>query len=355
MITIEEFHDRYSGGQTQTIGTICDGWEKEEGLDNLLQTTVGAGVVLGDLLIGDGLNDQISPELLDGYAKLMGQKADSYNEVRTILLDKLQDGDSATFGLINKIKGQIGENQFIKEAQTAGLSARLATLGNQEAWDVAIDRANGTTQYVQVKMYGDAGGVVRHMQDVTQKLAEGADITDGDRVVKAIDFAVPANICKEVCAQSAELGIDVNVIPINMTAAEAAEVVQTGFDNVGPGSLSNFFGELFGTTVTVAVVHGLVNAFLVYKGAKTADSFLADTVEETAVSTGAIAVGMSLEAVLNQISMIGGPPTYALVFCTSMATRGILRRVARRQDYVSWLRVQNAHLRSLSDQIAATE
>ena len=353
MRTIAEFHGRYSAGPTQSFRIICDGWDKEEELDNLLQTAVATGVVLGDLLVGDGLSDQISPELLDGFAKLMGHKSDSYDEVRSILREKLQDGESAVFGLINKIKGQIGENQFMQGAQAAGLNARLAELGNQEAWDVAIDNADGTTRYIQVKMYSDAGGVVRHMQDVSQKLAGGESILDGDRVVEAIDFAVPANIAEEVSARSAGLGIGMNVIPIEMTATEAADVVQTGFDNVGPAALSNLFGELFGASVAVASLHGLVNAFLVYKGAKAADRFLADTMEQTAVSTGAIGVGLSLELVLNQISMIGGPPTYALVFCTSMATRGILKRVARRQDYVSWLKVQNAHLVSLNSHLAA--
>jgi len=353
MMTMAEFYDRYSDGTTQSFKSICYGWDKEEELDNLLQSSVGSGVVLGDLLVGDGLNDQISPELLDGFAELMGQKADSYDEVRNILLDKLQDGDSAVFGLINKIKGQIGENQFLQESQAAGLNARLAELGNQEAWDVARDHIDGTTQYIQVKMYTDADGVVRHMQDVSQKLA-GGEISDGGRVVEAIDFAVPANIVEEVRDRAAELGIDTNVISIDMTAAEAADVIQTGFDNVGPEALTNLFGELFGATVAVAALHGLVNAFLVYKGAKAADRFLADTVEQTAVSTGAIAAGLSLELVLNQISIVGGPPTYALVFCTSMATRGVLKRVARRQDYVSWLRVQNEHLANLNNQISAT-
>jgi len=353
MVTIAEFYDRYSGGPTQNFRTICDRWDKEEELDNLLQTAVGAGAVLGDLLVGDGLNDQISPELLDGFAELMGQKADSFDEVRNILLDKLQDGDSAVFGLINKIKGQIGENQFLQESQAAGLSACLAELGNQPAWDVAIDNADGTTRYIQVKMYSDVGDVVRHMQDVNQKLVEGVIISDG-RVVEAIEFAVPADIAEEVSARAAELGMDMPVIPIDMTAAEAADVVQTGFDNVGPEALSNLFGELFGASVAVAALHGLVNAFLVYKGAKAADRFLADTVEQTAISTGAIASGLSLELVLNHISMVGGPPTYALVFCTSMATRGILKRVARRQDYVAWLRSQNAHLANLNNQMAAT-
>ena len=354
MTTIAEFYDSYSGGPTQSCRTICERWDKDEELDNLLQTAVGAGVVLGDLLVGDGLNDQISPELLDGFAELMGQKADSYDEVRTILLDKLQDGDSAVFGLINKIKGQIGESHFMQEAQAAGLNARLAELGNQEAWDVAIDNADGTTRYIQVKMYSDADGVVSHMQDVSHKLAAGVEISDGNQVVEAIEFAVPANIAEEVRARAAELGIDIPVIPINMTAAEAADVVQTGFDNVGPEALSNLFGELLGAGVAVAALHGLVNAFLVYKGAKAADRFLADTVEQTAVSTGAILAGMSLELVLSHISVVGGPPTYALVFCASMATRGILKRVARRQDYVSWLRVQNAHLASLNNQLVAT-
>ena len=354
MKTISEFYDRYSDGPTQSFRTICARWDIEEELGNLLQTAVGAGVLLGDLLVGDGLNDQISPELLDGFAELMGQKADSYDEIRNILLDKLQDGNSAVFGLINKIKGQIGENQFMQEALATGLNVRLAELGNQEAWDVAIDNADGTTRYIQVKMYSDAGGAVRQMQDVSQKLDDGVVISDGGRVVDAIDFAVPANIEEEVRARAAELGLDANVISISMTAAEAGDVVQTGFDNVGPEALTNLFRELFGASVAVAALHGLVNAFLIYKGAKAANRFLADTVQQTAVSTGAIAAGMSLELVLRQISVIGGPPTYALVFCTSMATRGVLKRVARRQDYVSWLRVQNAHLASINNRIAAT-
>ena len=353
-MSFAEFYDRYSGGPTQSFKIVCDRWDKEEELENLLHTAVGTNVVLGDLLVGDGLNDQISAELLDGFAELMGQKADSYDEVRSLLLERLQDGDSSVFGLINKIKGQIGENHFMQEAQATGLNVRLADLGNQEAWDVAIDNADSTSRYIQVKTYSDAGGVIRHMQDVDQKLAGGEEILDGDRVVEAIEFAVPANIAEEVSARAAELGIDMPVIPINMTAAEAADVVQKGFDNVGPESLLNLFGELLGAGVAVAALHGLVNAFLVYKGAKAADRFLADTVEQTAVSTGAILAGMSLELVLSHISVVGGPPTYALVFCTSMATRGILKRVARRQDYVSWLRVQNAHLASLNNQLVAT-
>ena len=354
MRTIEEFYERYSDGPTQSFRNICELWDKEEELDKLLHGAVVPGVVLGDLLVGDGLNDQISSELLDGFANLMGQKADSYDEVRRILREKLEDGDNAVFGLINKIKGQIGENEFTQEAQDAGLNARLAELGNQEAWDVAIDHADGTTQYVQVKMYSDAGGVLRHMQDVNNKLSGTEVILDGNRVVEAIDFAVPANIADEVRIQASELGIDAKVIDISMTADEAADVVQTGFNNVGHGVLTNLFGELFGASLATASLHGLANAFLVYKGAKTADRFLADTVEQTAVSTGAIAAGLSLELVLNQISMIGGPPTYALIICTSMATRGILKRVVRRQDYVSWLKVQNAHLKDLNRQIAAT-
>ncbi|MBI2486456.1 MAG: hypothetical protein HYW01_05775 [Deltaproteobacteria bacterium] len=353
-MTIKEFYDIYSSSQTQSIRTICGRWEKEEQLDKLLQTPITTSVVLGDLMAGDGLNDQISSDLLDGFSKLMENKADSYDEVRSILLSKLHDGDSSVFGMINKIKGQIGENQFIQVAKAEGLSARLADLGNQEGYDVAIDHADGTTRYIQVKMYGDAAGVVEHIQKVNQKLAEGVVISDGDRAVRAIDFAVPADISEEVRAQAAELGIEVNVLPIPMTAHEAREIVQEGFDNIGPEALSNLFGQLFGAMVTVAVIHSLVNAFLLYKEAKTADQFLPDTIEETVISTGAIATGMSLELLLNQISMIGGPPTYALVLCTSIATRGVLKRLAKRQDYISWLRAQNAYLQSLNNQLEAT-
>ena len=56
-MSFAEFYDRYSGGPTQSFKIVCDRWDKEEELENLLHTAVGTNVVLGDLLVGDGLSD----------------------------------------------------------------------------------------------------------------------------------------------------------------------------------------------------------------------------------------------------------------------------------------------------------
>jgi len=350
-VTKEEFIEEYSGDsrQIKSCESICGQWEKELALDELLHTSVGSGIVIGDLLVGDGLNDQISDQLLDAFKALMGEKANSYAEVRNRLLGAMQKGDKSVFGLINKIKGQLGENQFLKEAQSVGLNARLASSGNQEGWDVAFDHENGTTQYIQVKTYSNPDGVISHMKEVNQKLSEGVIISDGEQIVEKIDFAVPADIAEQVRERALELGIESTIIPINMTAEEAKNIVETGFNNVGPEAISNLFGALFGASVPSAALHTLVNGFLVYKGAKTVASFLPDTIEQTAISTGGLAAGMSLELLLNKISMIGGPPTFILTLCASGATRGVLKRFAKRQGYVSCLREQTIYLKNLNN------
>ena len=47
-------------------------------------------VVVGYVLCGDGLEDQVSPDLLKACSSLMKEKADSFDEVRQILLEKLE-------------------------------------------------------------------------------------------------------------------------------------------------------------------------------------------------------------------------------------------------------------------------
>jgi len=123
-VRIDEFVDRFRSTRTQPIARIAERWDREAQLDRFLATTVGAGVTLGDLLVGDGLGDQISPELLDAFQARMGQSAETYDQVRQILLDRLEDDPQSMLGLINMIKGQVGENRFIDEAHRLGLDAR---------------------------------------------------------------------------------------------------------------------------------------------------------------------------------------------------------------------------------------
>lgn len=342
MVTMDEFGWRHSDAANGSMEMLAERWERESQLDQLLNTSVGGGVTLGDLMIGDGLRDQVSPELFDAFHALMGEKIQSYDHVRQILLDRLEDGPASVFGMINKIKGQVGENWFIEQSQALGLEARLAESGSQEAWDVAIDRADSATQYVQVKIYQDPAGIVDHIEKVQAKLHLSGQITDGDRAIEAIDFAIPANTVESVRERLEELGLEeVTLISMEGSAGEAGEVVQAGFDQVGPEALEHLFGQLLGAGISAAALHGLVNGFLIYRGSKDAANFLGDTASQTGLTLSGIAAGMSVEAVLSKMAFIGGVPTYVLVLSTSITTRAVLQRVLSRRGYVEWLAEQN--------------
>lgn len=268
---IETFCKLY-GQQRKSIDEVLGQWRVEQ-VDGFLDNLIASGILFSDLAIGDGLRDQISPELLEGFANLMHGKADSYNQVREILLEKLALGDASVLGLVNKIKGQIGENMFIK---TIGSGARLATSGSQEAWDIAIDHAD-QTQYVQVKMYSDADRVLHHMREVQTKVDAGM-ITDGENVVHHIDFAMPSDIVQEVATQALNDPTlhDIKIISMDVTADQTADIVWEGVNNVGPHALEHLFGELLSDSLTTSTLQVVVNGFLLYKGAKILEEAIAD-------------------------------------------------------------------------------
>ena len=104
-MSITEFLVRHGAGEPGSIERLATYWEREREVDAALHSQVGAGLLLGDLMVSDGLLNQISPELRDAFAALMGEKADSYGKVRRILLQKLNAGDTSVLGLVNKAIG----------------------------------------------------------------------------------------------------------------------------------------------------------------------------------------------------------------------------------------------------------
>ena len=332
---IRTFCEQY-GQRRRPVDDVLGKWRVEQ-VDSFLDNLVASGVLLSDLAIGDGLRDQISPELLKGFDALMHGKADTYNEVREILRDKIVLGEESVRGLVNNIKGKIGENIFAKEV---GPGARLAASGSQEGWDVAIDHTHGT-QYVQVKMYKDADGVLRDMRDVQQKVDMGV-ITDGEKAVNHIDFAVPSDVFEEV----AKSGFNdptlrnIKVISIDMTAGEAAQIVKEGVDNVGPHALEHFFGELLGDIAMAGSLHAAVNGFLLYKGAKEFEEAMADTAFATAISATGFTAAMVTESIL-EVSRLGGPACILV----GVGTRAFLSHFARaRWRFADFLECSNQRL-----------
>ncbi len=191
--------------------------------------------------------------LRDAFANLMHDKANSYGQMRQILLDHIRAGDGGfmalddprVVGFISKLKGQIGENVFTYHV---GGAAALAESGSQEAWDVAVRQANGAFEYVQVKLYASPSDVVRQMLKVQDKIVNGCIHGCAGETVRQIDFAVPADIADRVNVLKDHFpqldSLHVLTIPIN--ADHAASIVKEGMNNVGPEQLSHFFHELLG-------------------------------------------------------------------------------------------------------------
>jgi len=316
-MTIDDFCARYSEGRRR-IDDVVRAWQLAE-LDGLLRTLrdqhdqlIGAAVIAGDALRGDGMLDQIPQDLQDAFANLMHAKAGTYDEMRQILRSKIESSaggylrfdDDHVRGFISKLKGQIGENIFQRHV---GSAAQLAESGSQEAWDVAVKHADGAHEYVQVKLYGDAQKVVQHMVKVQEKVVNGLIEGCDHETVQQIDFAVPADIAdkvRELKDKYSQLQ-SMRVLPIPIDAQAAADIVKEGLGNVGPDQLAHFFHELFAGTMAAGSLHGIVNGFLWYKGAKEISAAIADAAGSSAVSTAGIGMGLVAETLWHSAMFSG--------------------------------------------------
>jgi len=334
---IDDFCKSYPEASGSSIDHYADKWLIEKQVDDLLGTSIASGVVFGDLLVGDGLRDQISHKLFEGVLKLKNDETMSYSQVREFLVDRIGQGDPSVAGIINGIKGHIGEMEFLKQA---GSSAALAP-PNQEGWDIKINHDGGAAQYIQIKMYDDPSRVIQQMQEVQDKV-DHQSLIDGQHIIHHVDFAVPYDIADAVKQKAQDLNLHIHVVPINgMTADDAKHIVEHGIHNIGQEALQNFFGELFSGTLSAAALHAAVNGYLMYKGAKDATAFIEDTAISSFISGGGICSGMVVENVMRKMSLAGGLPTFVVVFATSITTRMILRRIADRRHFVKWAQDSN--------------
>lgn len=316
-----------SGRETRDIESILARWEERSGwkkADDFLGYQTLLTVLLADAAYGDGLLDQISPDLLAAFAARRGESLDDYDEVRSYIAEMIGRGDESMKGLVSQIKGQIGELVFRDEA---GGHAYLAASTNQEAWDVAIPHAHGATEYIQVKIYSSADRALKMMEEVTSKVSEGR-IFDGDLQVGHIDFAVNSDIAddlRRLAAARPELA-DVRIHAIPITEHEAAGIVSEGIANVGPDQISNLFDQLLGGTVSAAGLHALSNAFLVYQGAKEASAAARDTVVGTALSAPGVAAANLTSLALSKVSLplLSAHPVFAAV-AAGMLARAIAK------------------------------
>ena len=352
-MTIEEFYLKNKEEDIKPIEEICENWEKEKQIEDFLNVSITSGVTVGDYFMGDRMLDQISTELLEGFKhSLTRHNFQTYDQLREYMMKKARepDGGGIILGLINNVKGKLGELKFKEEINELGLNAELSPLANQKGWDIKIPRED-YNEYIQVKTRGDADEVIREIREVNNQLIKN-EIMDGSLKVDEINFAVPRNILDELKNKLSELDIDNKIYDFDLTSDEAAQIVRDGFDNVEILAFSNFFQELLKSSATVFALNSLAQAFLTYRRSKDLNQIISsktliNSIEPTLISTGSISSGLITESMLNQISMIGGLPTFFLTFSTTLATREILKRVARRQDYVTWMMDQIKHTNNL--------
>lgn len=326
------------------IEGLCRRWLFEKDAKEFMDIGVGRGITLGAVLINPDIHAKLSPQLLESCHNLMGDKAQSADQVCNLLVEKMMNGNAAELGFISKIKGQIGEDVFAETARHAGFNAHLASLGNQEAWDVAITPVHGLTKYVQVKTMELPEQVIGYMKEVAGKVAAGK-ITDGDIPVNDIIFAVPDDIHDAVVHQAAEAGLTTKIMSFHLSAQDAAKFVQDGFDSVFASGLGDLFQRLAGGTLTAAVLHTLVYAYLLHKGARQAENMLRDVATQTAVTGGGIAAGLGTQTLLKGFGVVTGSlPAVAVIMATALSARGILSRIISRRSHELWLEQENRDL-----------
>lgn len=369
-MTIDEFCRLHPGG-VRGIQSVVQDWHISEihhlidaacksglpspantSIGEALQSVAGDAVIAGDALRGGSLLDQIPKAVQEAFANLMGEKAESISDMRRILLSHLQaaDGgfrsfeDRGVMGFISKLKGQIGENLF---QEHIGRAARLAPSGSQEGWDVAVQQADGAYDYVQVKLYGSASGVVRHMLDVQQKTFDGRLAGVDKETVSKVFFAVPDDIRPDVIRLAGRhegLTDMVYEKGIPISAKDASGLVTESMASVGPERLTHFFNELLCGAVAAGALHAAVNGFLMYKESKELSAAVADTITDTLVSTAGIGFGLLAESLIHSAAMSSA---------VGISTRFFIGRVTRaRWNFADFLQNSLAETENLIAKLA---
>jgi hypothetical protein len=270
--------------------------------------------------------------------------------VRATIREKLAGGDESVKGWINKIKGQIGEDLFLKEA---GKGVRLADSGSQAGYDV-IRSTGDELEFIQVKLRGKASEIIGEMKALQQRVVADKIISDDTgETVQDISWVVPKDIVdsvREIAQANPELA-DLTISSVGITAKEAADIVQRGVNAVGAVGLAdakNFMGNLTdGVTSAVAAQTALVG-FLLWKGeceVKQAQEKLMDT---AITSTAAFAAAQAAEQVVDTL-VLGGP----LGLVLGVATRQVVARtLSSRREFIHYNESVNDELRGLIGQFA---
>lgn len=289
--------------------------------------------VLGiDAAIGDGLLNEVPPDVQAAMEHLMGEKADTYDEARELIRHSLAKGNVSFEGFVRKIQGQIGEDRFVQEYPDYA----LATSKSQEAVDALRHLPDSTLAATQVKAYADADAVIRHMLQVQAKVDHGF-VVEGD-FVSQLNFSVPADIADDVrkkMLSHPELA-NIHLLPIHVSAFQAAQEVRLAGENI-TNPIEHLGGDVLESVALMAALDTLTNAFLLAKGKKT----IADVVQEAALKTpiGAVAIATSKSVALGLSTSGLAANPIVIPLLVAVTTRRLARSwYEKRFDYARRLR-----------------
>ncbi len=356
-MNIESFVKKY-GTTRRPISDIINDWVTEKKVEDFLGMPYIGGVTVADMLVGDGLTDTIPPEVLEAFKGIMGEKADTYQEVKAIIVDKVQKGEASIEGLKNTIQGRLGELEFIDKV---GDKARLASLPNQEGWDIAIDK-DEVTRYVQVKVYNDADRALDKLKELQEKIADGK-IQDGEKVIDSVDFAVNSDIYEEVKEKATALGLDTKILDIGVTHEKLRDIMNSTQAAVAGDAweqLKPFAEELFGDMIEAAFLPAVISAFLAWKKNNDADFIMEEAFTTTIIYTGSIAASSLAYTLTNKIiefaniladieeaTSILNASAGVVGVATSITARAVLRRIANSRFFARRMMEENRKLEVL--------
>jgi len=87
MTTIDQFCQKH-GPITRSINDIIDRWVLEKQVRDFLSAKILGGIMVVDLLVGDGLVDNIPPDVKTAFVHLMGVHAETRAQVEQLILEK---------------------------------------------------------------------------------------------------------------------------------------------------------------------------------------------------------------------------------------------------------------------------
>ena len=172
-----------------------------------------------------------------------------------------------------------------------------------------------------------------------------------------MEFAVNDEIFEELKAKAARIGSEINVTNIGVNRDEIRTNI-TDTINDHSSDLDNYFEDLLGGYVTGSIIHAGVNGYLLYKGSKSKEEALEDTIYSSLISAGGFTASVATEALFAEalaLSTLGGPIGVGLALGAGLSSRAILKRVSERRFFVNDLMEANRELNNIINLLEGTK